>query len=113
MTYTVALLEVSEQTYVEIEQKLKEAGYEDVFFNGKIDMNGLALVKQQPSAVPVAQRLERSVVARKVVDSNSTGHPTLKGRLIMIQVFSLGIGPRTPVGPPSHMKDVVPCKPGL
>jgi hypothetical protein len=49
-TYTYVLLEVSEQTYNEIEAKLKAASYDHAFNErGEIDMHGIALVKEQES----------------------------------------------------------------
>lgn len=46
LTYTYALLEVSETAYEEIARKFREAGYDHVFgSDGEIDMQGVALVK--------------------------------------------------------------------
>lgn len=50
MTFTYALLEVSDSTFDEIHEKLVNGGYHEIienFGNGKctIDLNGLALVK--------------------------------------------------------------------
>jgi hypothetical protein len=48
MTRTVALLEVSPATYVEIKDKLLAAGYEHTFMpDGAIDLEGIAL-KEPP-----------------------------------------------------------------
>lgn len=45
MTYTYALMEVSQQTYDEIAKKMHEAEYDHVFGDeGEIDMHGIALV---------------------------------------------------------------------
>lgn len=47
MTYTVAVLEVSESTYDEIELALKAAGYEHAFMeDGCIDMTHIAVKKR-------------------------------------------------------------------
>lgn len=50
-TYTYALLEVSEQTYYEIYDKLSESGYDHCFHKDGdqyvIDMHGLALTKEE------------------------------------------------------------------
>lgn len=44
-THTYVTLEVTETTYREIAQKLREAGYHHAFnAEGEIDMHGLALV---------------------------------------------------------------------
>lgn len=44
MSHTYALLEVSPAVYVEIERRLREAGYEHAFnAEGHIDMHGIAL----------------------------------------------------------------------
>ncbi len=49
-THTYALLEVSDQTFEEIKDKLKRAGYQDQFHDDDgrliIDLHGLALVKE-------------------------------------------------------------------
>lgn len=51
MTYTYVLLDVSPDTYYEIYDKLREAGYDHCFHrdDGKtvIDMHGIALNKQE------------------------------------------------------------------
>ena len=48
MTYTYALLEISEAAYDEIKAKLNEAGYHQAFGEeGEIDMHGIALVKKE------------------------------------------------------------------
>lgn len=51
MTYTFALLEVSDAAFEEIAAKLKEAGYEEAFFaedgDEAIDMHGIALTKKK------------------------------------------------------------------
>lgn len=50
-TYTYVLLDVSQDTYYEIYDKLREAGYDHCFHkdDGKtiIDMHGIALSKQE------------------------------------------------------------------
>ena len=52
-TYTYALLDVSSETYYEIYDKLREAGYDHCFHrdDGKtvIDMHGIALNKEDTS----------------------------------------------------------------
>ena len=52
MTYTYVLMDVSEETYYEIYDKLSEAGYDHCFHkdDGKtaIDMHGIALNKRIP-----------------------------------------------------------------
>lgn len=48
MTYTFAELEVSESTFDEIAQKLKDAGYDHAFIDNAIDMHGIGLVKEKP-----------------------------------------------------------------
>ncbi len=46
-THTYALLEISIEAYEEIEQKLRQAGYDHAFSeDGHIDMHGIALVKE-------------------------------------------------------------------
>ena len=48
MTYTYVVMEVSDDTYTEIADKLREAGYSHVFNeHGVIDMNGLALAPEK------------------------------------------------------------------
>ncbi len=51
-TYTYVLMDVSEETYYEIYDKLSEAGYDHCFHkdDGKtvIDMHGIALNKRTP-----------------------------------------------------------------
>jgi hypothetical protein len=47
-THTFSTLEVSRETYGEVERLLKAAGYDHVFVDGAIDMMGIALV--QPAA---------------------------------------------------------------
>jgi hypothetical protein len=45
MTYTYAVLEVSDATYEEIAKKLKAAGYDDVLGeDGELDMHGIAIL---------------------------------------------------------------------
>lgn len=53
MTYTYAILEVSEATFEEIAKKLKEAEYDDSFQEGGkiIDMHGIALQKRSVELV--------------------------------------------------------------
>lgn len=46
-THTLAVLEVSEQTYQEIGGALRGAGWDHVFHSGGIDMTGVLLVQQQ------------------------------------------------------------------
>jgi hypothetical protein len=48
VTHTFVKLQVSGIVYDEIAEKLKAAGYEHAFVDGVLDMNGLALVKEQP-----------------------------------------------------------------
>ena len=44
MTYTYTLLAIPPATYVEIERKLREAGYDHAFnAKGEIDLHGIAL----------------------------------------------------------------------
>ena len=46
MTYTYALLEVSDAAYEEIKLKLLNAGYDHAISeSGEIDMHGIALIK--------------------------------------------------------------------
>lgn len=48
MTYTYVTLEVSKACYEEIAKKLREAGYDHVFFhNGNIDMGGIAIAVEE------------------------------------------------------------------
>jgi hypothetical protein len=47
MTHTFATLEVSKATFDEIEGKLREAGYDHAFVEEFIDMNGIALEREQ------------------------------------------------------------------
>lgn len=51
MTYTYALMDVSEATYQEIKAKLLEAGYSHALHDGDdgivLDMHGIALRKQK------------------------------------------------------------------
>jgi hypothetical protein len=54
MTYTYSILTVSKETYKEIENSLKQAGYDHVFHKQKdgsvaIDMSGIALVVSDPA----------------------------------------------------------------
>lgn len=46
MTYTFVKLEVSDDTYNEIKEKLIEAGYASQIEEGIIDMHGIALIKK-------------------------------------------------------------------
>jgi hypothetical protein len=50
VTHTFAELEVSRETYEEIEGKLREAGYDHAFGHdrGAIDMHGIGLVREEP-----------------------------------------------------------------
>ena len=52
MTYTYAILAVSEATYNEIYEALERAGYSDQFHDDRdgvvIDCHGLALAKKEP-----------------------------------------------------------------
>jgi hypothetical protein len=45
-TYTMVKLEVSKQTYEEIEKKLKDAGYDRAFVEEGIDMHGICLAPE-------------------------------------------------------------------
>lgn len=45
ITHTYAILEISETAYVEIREKLAEAGYQHSFRGGVIDMHGIALTR--------------------------------------------------------------------
>lgn len=49
MTYTYVILQVSEETYNEIKDKLKAADYGHAFDNGVIDMHGIALSTKDPN----------------------------------------------------------------
>jgi len=47
MSHTYSTLEVSENTYNEISEKLKKANYDHAFNeDGEIDMQGIALIKK-------------------------------------------------------------------
>lgn len=53
-THTSAILEVSKATYEEIAAKLKAAGYDHAFLQGRygpehVDMNGIMLRREQPA----------------------------------------------------------------
>ncbi len=53
MTYTYALLHVSQATYDEIRQKLLDAHYDHAFGeDGEIDMHGIALVPNDKEYIP-------------------------------------------------------------
>lgn len=53
MTHTLALMDVSASTFAEIEQKLKDAGYDHaVLDDGNLDMTGIALVRLSPVPMP-------------------------------------------------------------
>lgn len=58
MTYTYALLEVSEAAYEEVAKKLREGGYDEAFHEQEegvvIDMHGIALVKVKLVALLLA-----------------------------------------------------------
>lgn len=62
MTYTYALLEVSETTYKEIRDKLRTVGYNHAFGNnGEIDMHGIALViKEQKVHDRISQPINKT-----------------------------------------------------
>lgn len=67
MTYTYALLEISESAWNEIAASLVKAGYKpDIGDMGEIDMQGIALVKKPPRApLPpgtIAQRFRQRYV---------------------------------------------------
>lgn len=52
MTYTYAILEVSQSAYDEIKSKLEEAEYQDQFIESRdhgliIDMHGIAIAKEK------------------------------------------------------------------
>lgn len=51
MSYTFVELEVSWETYEEIEKLLREADYEHAFLNDTIDMRGLGLVRRSGAYV--------------------------------------------------------------
>lgn len=44
-THTVVTLEVPAEMYDYVQAKLRDAGYAHAFFDGAIDMTGIALVK--------------------------------------------------------------------
>jgi len=47
-TYTLAILEISDVAYNEIDCALRKAGYDHVFSNdGEINMNGIALIRKR------------------------------------------------------------------
>ncbi len=58
MTYTYALMDVSESTYNEIKKKLEDAGYQHAFHDDHdgdgmvLDMHGIALKLESSSPVP-------------------------------------------------------------
>lgn len=52
MTYTFAELTVSPETFAEIAEALKAAGYDHAFHEGRIDMNGIALVRRAVEEYP-------------------------------------------------------------
>lgn len=47
MAYTFAIMEVSEAVYEEVAAKLREAGYDQAFVEGCLDMHGIALAKEE------------------------------------------------------------------
>jgi len=47
-THTFVELKVSDSTWSEIAQLLRDAGYGHVFIGGAIDMSGIALVVRDP-----------------------------------------------------------------
>lgn len=49
MTYTYAILEISDAAYQEIKQKLTDAGYEHAFHEDVIDMHGIAVKSSTPA----------------------------------------------------------------
>jgi len=51
MTHTYVLLEISQDAFDEVEDKLREAGYDHAFVDGNIDMHGLALTCGDPPKV--------------------------------------------------------------
>lgn len=60
-TYTLSELEVDEQTYTDIKERLRRAGYDHIFLeNGVINMNGIGLtpVKPEPEHPIVLQQWE-------------------------------------------------------
>ena len=48
MTYTYALLEVSKETYIEIETKLRKVEYDHAIVDDVIDMHGIGLKIEDP-----------------------------------------------------------------
>lgn len=56
-THTFAELEVSPETYREIEGKLRQAGYHHAFVDGAIDMMGIGLIRQPEQKLVVAKVL--------------------------------------------------------
>lgn len=54
-THTVAILELSQAAYDEIEKKLLEAGYDHAFERGPgsmIDMSGIGVMREPPALDP-------------------------------------------------------------
>lgn len=52
MVYTLVNLEITEEAYAEIRQKLRDAGYEHTFMDkGGIDMSGIALIPVQRKTI--------------------------------------------------------------
>lgn len=57
-THSFVTMEVSDFTFKEIENKLREAGYNHVFIDGAIDMHGIGLIKEKPPEPPAELNLE-------------------------------------------------------
>ncbi len=73
MTYTYAILHVSEAVFKEVAEKLRAAGYDHAFHDGGevIDMHGIGLMRVAPAPNPAP---DWPFPAPKPVDSEG-GHP--------------------------------------
>lgn len=56
MTYTYAILDVSEMTFEEIARKLREARYNHCFDGDVIDMSGIAIKREEKADVAVQSK---------------------------------------------------------
>lgn len=84
-THTFAELEVSDSTWSEIAQLLREAGYGHVFVDNKIEMNGIALVaRKEPNVsrprMPVSGYNESCQLCRDGLSHNYHTAPPVPDR---------------------------------
>jgi hypothetical protein len=64
MTYTYAIIHVSQRTYDEIRSKLESVGYQDqIDHAGNLDMHGMALAADRPGEEPSTEVMVEQLLA--------------------------------------------------